>query len=399
MAATPVELDEGDVLALRGSLRLSSFCEVRHLFADPSQYDYRTLQRTLRVLKRRHEAREPPDPAVAFWQSSNALCASRARMAVLVGHFRLPGDHGQLCKTPELNEPREYREAVADLFPSPSVAPDELEQRARIPVARDPRQQPWEDGFRAFQNPFFREEHQLAVLKLPAFTTASEGDCEPERTFTCYFRLDAASAQRVQRESAYVQIRVVCTASGMDAPVYSIDALVMNDTRLAPRQRHRRAPPAREPSIAFDASSAVRAGSNSFTVQRPQVARQTFPAVAAVVQLVTPQTVDELVSRVPRGVRSSAELEGAGVEFGGERVALADPLCLRRMAYPGRSRTCVHRSCFDIKVFLEYCRQLGVWECPVCCVPCLVEKRRRAGMTFDSAIVISDCEQSSDDSE
>eukprot|EP00727_Mastigamoeba_balamuthi_P005062 m51a1_g14554 hypothetical protein (500) ;mRNA; r:1013668-1015413 len=432
MASDTLELAAGDVQALRECLELSSDDDVRHLLTHPDKHDFRTLQRALVALKKRHQelARETggaADTALTFWQSRPPLNrGGRTGMVALLALLRLPGDRPQRPQPPRASArpPRapapaqgthearpcvpgaagaataavegrrqrraaggtaEAREEVASAAAASSASAVAARGRAAArspgPAEAAEALQPWEETFRELQDPFFREERRLAVLELPEAASAVAATAA-----VCSFALDAASAMRVRRGSASVHLRVVHAPSGIDAPDVLVGTVRVNGNALPPRRPHRRpAPPrsssagtgaplgpCREPSHPFHAGQAVAAGSNRLLVLRPQFVP--CPAVVAVVQLVSPLTAEQLVARVPRGRRSSAErADASGIEFGGERMALTDPLSMRRMAHPGRSRTCSHRSCFDIQVFLEYCRQQGVWECPVCREPCLLE--------------------------
>jgi len=70
-----------------------------------------------------------------------------------------------------------------------------------------------------------------------------------------------------------------------------------------------------------------------------------------------------------------------GVEEVDSLVSLRCPLSIERYAIPARGKNCAHLTCFDLRTFLEFSQQSGVWQCqlqlddrPLCsgatCTPC-----------------------------
>lgn len=100
------------------------------------------------------------------------------------------------------------------------------------------------------------------------------------------------------------------------------------------------------------------------------------------------------------------------MEVGDEVVSLKCPLSLVRMKYPGKSKRCRHRQCFDIQMYVEANEKLMVPKCPVCRVDAPVKdlyldrQYRHYLVTFpkstecivraDNSVISADSEQNSD---
>lgn len=52
-----------------------------------------------------------------------------------------------------------------------------------------------------------------------------------------------------------------------------------------------------------------------------------------------------------------------GVEEVDSLVSLRCPLSIERYAIPARGKHCAHLTCFDLRTFLEFSQQSGVWQC------------------------------------
>ena len=55
------------------------------------------------------------------------------------------------------------------------------------------------------------------------------------------------------------------------------------------------------------------------------------------------------------------------------QVSLRCPLTFRRMTLPSRGHECKHLQCFDLESYLKANGEGGVWKCPVCNKPSLLE--------------------------
>lgn len=51
---------------------------------------------------------------------------------------------------------------------------------------------------------------------------------------------------------------------------------------------------------------------------------------------------------------------------GPETLTLKDPLSMKRIDLPCKSRWCQHTSCFDAATFLTLNEQTPTWSCPIC---------------------------------
>jgi hypothetical protein len=47
-------------------------------------------------------------------------------------------------------------------------------------------------------------------------------------------------------------------------------------------------------------------------------------------------------------------------------ISLKCPYSFKRIVHPARGRHCEHFGCFDLQVYLEYCKAHHTWECPLC---------------------------------
>ncbi len=55
-----------------------------------------------------------------------------------------------------------------------------------------------------------------------------------------------------------------------------------------------------------------------------------------------------------------------------EIVPVKDPLTMSRIEIPAKGLYCVHRRCFDLETYIEYCAKSRLWQCPCCSrrLPC-----------------------------
>jgi len=56
----------------------------------------------------------------------------------------------------------------------------------------------------------------------------------------------------------------------------------------------------------------------------------------------------------------------ADIVAGPETLTLKDPISMRRIDLPCKSRYCGHTACFDCATFLTLNEQTPTWTCPIC---------------------------------
>ena len=61
-----------------------------------------------------------------------------------------------------------------------------------------------------------------------------------------------------------------------------------------------------------------------------------------------------------------AAAEDSDVVAGPETLTLKDPISMRRIELPCKSRFCGHTACFDVATFLTLNEQTPTWICPIC---------------------------------
>ena len=54
-----------------------------------------------------------------------------------------------------------------------------------------------------------------------------------------------------------------------------------------------------------------------------------------------------------------------------EEASLQDPITLKRITTPAKGISCMHRACFDLSIYLDFCNQQNEWRCSICMAPCM----------------------------
>ena len=62
-----------------------------------------------------------------------------------------------------------------------------------------------------------------------------------------------------------------------------------------------------------------------------------------------------------------------GVEQTAIKVSLKCPITFRRISLPARGFECRHITCFDLETYLEMNAERGLWKCPICSKPAVLE--------------------------
>ncbi|OHT04619.1 MIZ zinc finger family protein [Tritrichomonas foetus] len=106
----------------------------------------------------------------------------------------------------------------------------------------------------------------------------------------------------------------------------------------------------------IDLTDHLREGENHFAFNTMAIQCE----VMASVQWRFPENLDGFVQKIIN------EFPSMEMQPTSQFLSEIDPILKNRMQYPGRGMNCSHCQCFDLKNFLEYSRNTGNWNCPIC---------------------------------